>query len=83
MAYVYILKTNNNTYYIGSTNDLKTRLRQHQSGKVKSTRDKLPVQLIFKEYHSSKSKAQKKEYTIKRWKNKKMIEKLIELGPFV
>ena len=83
MAYVYILKTANNNYYVGSTQDIDVRLKQHQQGKVKSTKSKLPIKLVFKEYYETKSEAQKKEYKIKNWKSKKMIEKLIKQGPFV
>ena len=83
MAFVYILKTSKNSYYIGSTDDFEVRLKYHQSGRVKSTKDKLPVRLVFKEFHQNKAEAQRKEYKIKSWKSRKMIEKLIQCGPFV
>tara|TARA_Y100000310_G_scaffold297458_1_gene330493 strand:+ start:341 stop:592 length:252 start_codon:yes stop_codon:yes gene_type:complete len=83
MAYLYILETSKNTYYIGSTNNLEQRLKYHQSGKVKSTKDKLPIKLVFKEFHKIKAEAQKKEYKFKSWKSKKMIEKVIHQGPIV
>ena len=83
MAYVYILKTSSGDYYVGSTNNIEARLKMHTAGKVKSTKNKLPVALVFKEYHYSKSEAQKKEYKIKGWKSRKMIYKIIENGPFV
>ncbi len=83
MPYTYILKTAKGNYYVGCTNDLESRLKRHQSGNVKSTRNKLPIKLVFKEYYETKSEAQKKEYKIKKWKSKKMIEALITSGPFV
>ena len=83
MAYLYILKTIKNSYYIGSTDSIERRFSEHCDGKVKSTKDKLPVTLVFSEYHFTKSEAQKKEYRIKRWKNKKLVEKLIIQGPIV
>jgi len=81
MAYLYILKTIKDTYYIGSTANIEERLKYHRAGRVKSTQDRLPVTLVFKEFHKNKAEAQKKEYKFKRWKNKKMIEKVIQLGP--
>ena len=81
MAYLYILKTNKETYYIGSTNNIEKRLEYHQKGKVKSTKDKRPVILVFKEFHNTRAEAQKKEYNFKSWKSKKMIEKVVEQGP--
>ena len=83
MAYTYILKTAVGDYYVGSTDDLDERLAAHQAGKVKSTKSKLPLQLVFEEYYNTKAGAQKKEYKIKRWKSKKMIERIIEYGPIV
>ncbi|OGY45639.1 MAG: hypothetical protein A2744_03050 [Candidatus Buchananbacteria bacterium RIFCSPHIGHO2_01_FULL_44_11] len=83
MAYLYILKTSKNTYYVGSTNDIEQRLSYHQSGKVKSTKDKLPVTLVFKEYYKTKAEAQLKEYKLKRWKSKRMLEGVIKQGPIV
>lgn len=83
MAYTYILKTTCNDYYIGSTDNIEQRFTEHCSGKVKSTKGKLPVELVFQEYHDTKSEAQKKEYKIKKWKSKKLIERLIKIGPIV
>ncbi|MFA6255380.1 MAG: GIY-YIG nuclease family protein [Patescibacteria group bacterium] len=81
MSHFYILKTNKQSYYIGSTDNLETRLKYHQGGRVKSTKDKLPIELVFKEYYKTRAEAQKKEYKVKGWKSKKMIERLIKLGP--
>lgn len=80
MSYTYILKTAKD-YYVGSTDDLEARIEKHQTGQVKSTKSKLPVKLVFKEYYNTKAEAQKKEYKIKSWKSKKMIEKIIKIGP--
>jgi predicted GIY-YIG superfamily endonuclease len=46
MWYVYVLKSESDgKLYIGSTNDLKRRIYQHNSGDVESTRPRLPFQL--------------------------------------
>ncbi|MDO8260479.1 MAG: GIY-YIG nuclease family protein [Candidatus Magasanikbacteria bacterium] len=47
MYYVYILKCNNKSLYVGCSNDLKDRINLHKKGYVKSTRNKLPIKLIF------------------------------------
>ncbi|HRY63396.1 MAG TPA: GIY-YIG nuclease family protein, partial [Patescibacteria group bacterium] len=39
MYYVYVLLLNNNDLYKGSTDDLKRRFKEHQFGKVESTRN--------------------------------------------
>lgn len=51
MYYTYVLKSKkNNRFYVGSTNDLKRRLEEHNSGiGGKYTRDNRPFDLIFYE----------------------------------
>ncbi len=44
---VYILLCNDGTRYTGCTSNLEERLSRHQKGYVDSTKDKLPVSLIF------------------------------------
>ncbi|MFC1622695.1 GIY-YIG nuclease family protein [Patescibacteria group bacterium] len=41
MPYVYILKTSKNTYYVGSTNDLDKRIKRHQLGNIRSTKERV------------------------------------------
>lgn len=85
MCNTYILKLRDGSYYVGSTGDLKQRLEYHRNKKVKSTKDKLPFELIYIESYESRSEAQTREYQIKKWKSRKAIERLINKvnGPFV
>jgi len=46
MLYVYVLKCKDGTVYIGQTNNLERRLRDHGAGKVKWTRVRLPIVLM-------------------------------------
>jgi putative endonuclease len=43
--YVYFLELDNGDVYVGSTNDLRRRVKSHQDGRVGSTRSHLPVAL--------------------------------------
>jgi putative endonuclease len=46
--YVHILKSEKDgKNYVGYTNDLKKRLALHNEGKVKSTKNRLPLKLIY------------------------------------
>lgn len=47
MHYVYLLELNSHKYYAGSTSDLKSRIKYHESGKVISTKDKGPIKLVW------------------------------------
>lgn len=57
MQYVYILKRSDNTFYTGCTNDLKDRLDRHQKGYVDSTKNYLPVELVYYCAFQNKDKA--------------------------
>jgi len=45
MWYVYFLRLNNNDIYVGSTNDLRRRVKSHHNGQVISTRMYRPISL--------------------------------------
>ena len=65
--YVYMLKSKSikPVTYVGYTNDLKRRIKLHNSGKgAKFTRGR-KWELIYKEKVDSKSKAISREYYIK------------------
>jgi len=56
-------KDNNN--YIGSTNDLRRRFREHNDGKVNSTKHRRPLELIYYEAYKSEKDARKREHNLK------------------
>ncbi len=79
MFYTYILKSlNNNSYYIGSCNDISKRFNLHNKGLVKSTKPYIPWELKYKEEYKTLSEARKREMQIKSWKKRAAIEKLIK-----
>lgn len=63
-----MLECSDGTYYIGKTQDLEKRLRQHNGylkGGAKYTRSRRPVRMIFSESHRSLSMALKREFELK------------------
>ncbi|MFA6215747.1 MAG: GIY-YIG nuclease family protein [Patescibacteria group bacterium] len=67
MYYVYLLKIDgikNKDFYIGYASDLKKRLEEHLSGRVKTTKDKNP-RLLYYEAYNDKYLALKREKGIK------------------
>lgn len=78
IGYLYILATRNNHYYIGSTNNLKRRLIEHKSGKTKSLKKLLQFNLVFYKKYSSAIKSRKAEIRLKKFKSRKIIEKIIK-----
>ena len=76
-SYFYILECDDKSYYYGSTSNIDNRLRYHQSGRVESTKNKLPIRLIYSEEYNSYKMANKREFQIKSWKNRRQVDKLI------
>lgn len=64
--YVYVLQSlKDNSWYIGCTDDLKTRLIHHNRGYSKYTKDKLPWKLIYYECGLNKIQAFRREIYLK------------------
>lgn len=70
MFYVYILRTSSDTLYIGQTNNLKRRLKEHLTKNSKSAkyiRYFDSVKLVYKEDYKTRSEAMKREAQLKKW----------------
>ncbi len=78
MAWVYILRCRDSTYYVGSTTHLPMRLQQHQSGRSASyTRHRRPVELVWSAEFRSVAEAFAFEKRVQGWSRRKR-EALIE-----
>jgi putative endonuclease len=77
---VYILKDDNDLFYIGSTVDLAQRLTRHYNGHTQTTnRMKNPILVLAQEYNSLAT-ARNVERKIKKLKRKDYIEKMVKEG---
>jgi len=75
---VYILKSQTNgRYYIGSTDDLDRRLKEHNSGNSKYTSESGPWEIVFCQTYKSLKMARTIEYWLKRQKSRVLIERII------
>jgi len=78
VAYTYILRCSDGSYYTGSTKNLEQRLWQHQNAQgANHTKVRLPVELIYSEYYERVDEAFAREKQIQKWSRKKK-EALIE-----
>lgn len=67
MFYVYVLKSESDgKLYIGSTNDLRRRLLEHNSGKARSTKARAPFQLRYYEAYHNEADARSREFSLKK-----------------
>jgi putative endonuclease len=74
---VYLVRCSDNSLYCGISNDLKSRLIEHNSGKgAKYTRSRRPVELVGMSPEMTKSEALKLEYRIKQLQADKKITAL-------
>ena len=64
-AYTYVLQCADGDMYIGSTDDLKRRVRQHADGGCQDTKKRLPVRLIYYEACRSLDAARAREKQLK------------------
>jgi len=50
MYYVYVLKSQKDSnFYVGFTGNLRKRLTEHSNGIVRSTRYRLPLEIVYYE----------------------------------
>ncbi|MCB9294043.1 MAG: GIY-YIG nuclease family protein [Lewinellaceae bacterium] len=76
---VYILESQSSgRLYIGYTNDLGRRFKEHNSNQTKSTRSKGPWTLLYAKEGLEKTEAMELERRLKNWKNRKRVLSWIE-----
>ncbi|MEK7174013.1 MAG: GIY-YIG nuclease family protein [Patescibacteria group bacterium] len=74
--FVYILKCNDNSLYVGCTNNLQKRLHQHSNTKTGAhyTKIRRPVTLLLTESYPTLKEARFQEAEIKSWRREKKLE---------
>ena len=74
--FVYILECADKSLYVGCTNDLNKRLKQHNDSKwgAHYTKIRRPVKLVYSENFKTKSEALKREAQIKSWRREKKLD---------
>ena len=76
MHVVYILECADGTLYVGCTNNLEKRLKQHTDSKwgAHYTKTRRPVVLKYSETLLNLKEARQREAEIKSWPRKKKLE---------
>lgn len=75
MFYVYILRLSDGSHYTGLTGDIDRRISEHQRGRSKSTRHRLPVVIIHQVEVATRQLARKLEVKIKKMGAKRFLSK--------
>ena len=76
---VYILQSmKDGRTYVGSTNNLRRRLKQHNSCKVKSTKHRIPFKVLFTEEFETLMEARKREVWWKSGAGRRKLKKYFQ-----
>ena len=67
--YVYILRSlKDSECYVGLTAHINSRLAYHNAGKVRSTKARIPFELLHKEAYATRAEARKREKYLKSYR---------------
>jgi putative endonuclease len=79
MYYTYVLRSlKDKQYYTGFTRNLKQRFEQHQKGRIDSTKDRRPLELIYYEACLDQNDATKREKYLKTYNGKMFLKKRLK-----
>ena len=68
MFYIYVIKSKkDSSIYIGYTNDLRRRIKEHNSGESKYTKSKFPYELVYYESYKDIADAKYRENNLKKF----------------
>jgi len=74
--YVYVLQSlKDHKFYYGFTNNLKSRIEQHNKGRVESTKHRSPLKLVYFEGCLNKDDALKREKYFKTYYGRMYLKK--------
>ena len=74
MFHVYVLRCSDGSLYIGQTNDLDRRLRDHSRGRVRWTKSRLPIELLKSKAFHTRAEAVNCERRLKSGYGRKWIK---------
>jgi putative endonuclease len=78
-VFVYILRSlKDGSYYVGTTQDVDSRVEHHNQVGTQYTKQKSPWELVYTEEHPDRSSAMQREYAIKKGGGKQFISSLIK-----
>ena len=74
--FVYILECADKSFYVGCTNNLERRIKQHNDSKwgAHYTKIRRPIKLVHSENFRTLVEARKRENEIKGWRREKKLD---------
>ncbi len=78
MYSIYAIKSKTRNYiYVGLTNNIERRLKDHNAGFNKTTKPYRPFELIYRENYNTRIEAREREKYLKTGYGKEFLKKLI------
>ena len=77
--YVYVIISEvNSSRYIGFTSDIGNRIKYHNAGKSKYTKNYIPWKIVYFESYDDETKARKREIQLKKssWHKKQLFDRI-------
>ena len=71
MYYIYILKCDDQSFYVGLTDNLERRLAQHQNKRSLYTKRYSNIKLVYSEKFHKRIDAEQREQQLKGWSRAK------------
>jgi predicted GIY-YIG superfamily endonuclease len=80
--FCYMVRCKDGAFYVGMTNDLQMRIREHNWGvKSQFTAKRRPVSLVWFEKQADRSAARSREKEIKGWRREKKLRLMEGFNP--
>jgi putative endonuclease len=77
--YTYVLKSERDHHlYVGFISDLRKRVDEHNRGKVRSTKSRRPLSLVYYEEHENKTSGRKREIFLKSGQGRLFLKNKLE-----
>ena len=77
--YVYVLKSiTHKTRYVGSTDNVDNRLKEHNQGRCKYTKGRMPWKLIYIEEFKTRAEVMKREKFLKSGQGRKYLDSILK-----
>jgi putative endonuclease len=76
MFYIYILQSKKDKkLYTGFSKNLRERVQQHNKGRVKITKNRLPMELVYYEAFKDETAARRQELFYKTGQGRRILKK--------
>ncbi|MGC4252561.1 MAG: GIY-YIG nuclease family protein [Sphingobium sp.] len=77
--WTYMLHCIDRSFYVGHTDDLQTRIAQHEAGTLAGhTQNRRPAKLVWSQQFGTRMEALEAEHRIKGWSRAKKLELIRE-----